>query len=793
MSFLGSFASPAERTYGFQGSRAENLQQPIEGWMGLNDRGTALGGINQQQAFLNALQAQGGIGNQASVFAQQQALANQLGQMAQGGGPNPALEQYRQLTGQNIQNQAALMAGQRGAGANAGLLARQIAQQGGNIQQQAAGQQGLMQAQQQMAALGALQNQQAQMANLAGTQVSQQGNALTGLNQLAQNQQQQSLNAINAQNQMNVAMQSNINDVNAGMAGKNMGTQAGIVGGILGGGAQVAAASAGVPKKAHGGMIGYAQGDVVSYLTGGKHKMSDGGVVPGKPLVMGDDEANDIVDAKLSPGEIVIPRSILMGKDPVKGAAMFVQQELAKHGSGKNKLFNGGVADNDFMFRDPAMEKNSVDAQSSPFTTEEQGWVEDPRMIAIGATNATYPELDIARAPRSPMLDQTAKAEIPSLDEESAGEEMPAPAPQTTGAVPQSSGGYNQMMKGMQDYGQAQADMAKAQEKTIQAGIQEMKAAQDAFQMEKSKVQSDIDSAAKEYADGKIEPNRIWQNMGTGQKVATSIGLILGGLSSGLTGKENPAAQYLDKLIDNDIAAQRADLGKKENLLGVLYKKYGNLTDAMNMAKAYQLQTVDMQLKADAAKYSDPMAKARAMQQSGMLRAQMDALQNKVAANQALMASGRAEDRILSIPDKELRKTALKEMGDVREMSQMKDQIFTLFDKVAKDQTLQGGGAFRKSPSLDSLTMALMTFFKKKGLGNVSESEQGLLRDIGSAGFWSMSDVAKRKRQDLAMALKIPYQPTLEAYKIPYSNIAGKYKEGGDRAIKLGEPVKGKK
>lgn len=37
--------------------------------------------------------------------------------------------------------------------------------------------------------------------------------------------------------------------------------------------------------------------------------MSDGGQVPGKAPVFGDDERNDVVPAKLSPGEIVIPRS----------------------------------------------------------------------------------------------------------------------------------------------------------------------------------------------------------------------------------------------------------------------------------------------------------------------------------------------------------------------------------------------------------------------------------------------------------------------------------------------------
>ena len=38
--------------------------------------------------------------------------------------------------------------------------------------------------------------------------------------------------------------------------------------------------------------------------------MKSGGPVPGMPAVPGDSPANDTVNAKLSPGEIVLPRSV---------------------------------------------------------------------------------------------------------------------------------------------------------------------------------------------------------------------------------------------------------------------------------------------------------------------------------------------------------------------------------------------------------------------------------------------------------------------------------------------------
>lgn len=55
--------------------------------------------------------------------------------------------------------------------------------------------------------------------------------------------------------------------------------------------------------------------------------MSDGGKVPGTPKVFGDDSRNDTVPAKLSPGEIVIPRS---HSSSPEAAAQFVRALQAK-------------------------------------------------------------------------------------------------------------------------------------------------------------------------------------------------------------------------------------------------------------------------------------------------------------------------------------------------------------------------------------------------------------------------------------------------------------------------------
>lgn len=60
-----------------------------------------------------------------------------------------------------------------------------------------------------------------------------------------------------------------------------------------------------------------------------------GGSVPGKAAVRGDSYSNDTVPAVLSPGEIVLPRSVTQSKDPAKHAAAFVAA-IKKRGGADN-------------------------------------------------------------------------------------------------------------------------------------------------------------------------------------------------------------------------------------------------------------------------------------------------------------------------------------------------------------------------------------------------------------------------------------------------------------------------
>ncbi len=317
-------------------------------------------------------QAQGNMGNE-------QALEQQYMAQAAGQGPNPAQAALNQNTGANVANQAALMAGQRGASANAGLMGREIAQQGAATQQQAVGQGATLMAQQRLAAQQGAAQQQAQIGQQAGQQLNTgvAGNAAQNAGNVANYQQAQNVNAAiatgntQASSQLGGGVLGGIGAIIGAMMAKGgevpdktpqpipvIGyADGGGVGGPMSMAGQLLAGSFGgaggvdallnKPGSSGKGMFapgpaGMAERGLLGMSKGGKtpvkgSELSKGKMVPGKAKTKGDSLKNDTVPAMLSPGEIVIPKSIAEHPDAANKAAQFVQATLAKSRGRKGK------------------------------------------------------------------------------------------------------------------------------------------------------------------------------------------------------------------------------------------------------------------------------------------------------------------------------------------------------------------------------------------------------------------------------------------------------------------------
>jgi hypothetical protein len=272
--------------------------------------------LDEISGYGNAV-AGGAQGVQAAQIAAgrtaagQKALAAQLAQQVLGKGPNPALEQLKQTTGQNIQQATGMIASQKGI--NPALATRVAALAGANANQTAAGQAATQAAQQQLAA----QNLQAQaLSTQRGQDIAQQNSALGLMGTAGQLQQGQ-----NAQRIQNLAQQQALNQ---GTASQNaaLANQAGLTNAQLA--TNAATTNAGTNTQILGGVLSGLGAAAATFAKGGKVDFRKGGNVPGKAKVKGDSEENDTVPAMVSPGEIVVPRTVAQSPNAPEEAARFV-------------------------------------------------------------------------------------------------------------------------------------------------------------------------------------------------------------------------------------------------------------------------------------------------------------------------------------------------------------------------------------------------------------------------------------------------------------------------------------
>jgi hypothetical protein len=135
------------------------------------------------------------------------------------------------------------------------------------------------------------------------------------------------------------------------------------------------------------------------------------------------------------------------------------------------------------------------------------------------------------------------------------------------------------------------------------------------------------DQLMADFQSGKVDPNRVWSNTSTGNKIIAGIGVLLSGIGSGLTGQPNMAMKVINDTIDKDIDAQKNNLGKTATLLEMNYRRYGNMQSAEAATRATLIGTAQTQLQGIAANTQNGIAAANAktaLAQLSMQKAQME-------------------------------------------------------------------------------------------------------------------------------------------------------------------------
>lgn len=190
-----------------------------------------------------------------------------------------------------------------------------------------------------------------------------------------------------------------------------------------------------------------------------------------------------------------------------------------------------------------------------------------------------------------------------------------------SGEEPTLQNAYQNLMQSSLAQAQAEAKQVHEKEQVLKTNIAAQQSIQDQYNNAHNDTMQELNHIRNDVNNMHIDPNRYLGSMDTSGKILTAIGLVLGGLAGG--GKDNQALEFVNKQIERDIQAQKAEIGKKENLMTALLNQDQNIDRATNMNRLILNDLALNQLQKAEMSTQSPLIKARAQRAIGALQMQM--------------------------------------------------------------------------------------------------------------------------------------------------------------------------
>lgn len=296
---------------------------------------------------------------------------------------------------------------------------------------------------------------------------------------------------------------------------------------------------------------------------------------------------------------------------------------------------------------------SKITAMKQPMTSQEPV-IESPTPLPEVAAQPQLPNPEPTQAP----------AEMPAIQQGPVAPQAPTPvsnpnlelaknpqgAPVTLTGDPQ----IDAINKTIADQAKSYMDLGKIKAQESKEGAKALTDYQDALAKEQTAHASAVkelkernDLIYKEMQDpkSKLDPNRVWHKMDTGDKLLASISLVLGGIGAGLGHTSNAALDVINRTIDHDIDAQKNEKEQKNSL-------YNHNLQQLHDANAAHAQTKLDYLSAYKAKLDQAAFKsgsATAIKQAELFGNQMKAqagpliqtvLESKIKAKQLGVGQG---------------------------------------------------------------------------------------------------------------------------------------------------------
>jgi hypothetical protein len=294
--------------------------------------------------------------------------------------------------------------------------------------------------------------------------------------------------------------------------------------------------------------------------------------------------------------------------------------DLPNHGEATQALAKGGSVNKEKALAIQNGFNNATALGSNPKPT--------PKRQAFADGTPDGPVQPTAEEATQDIADVSQPVPEKYLNDEGIGPNSPSQRPQPTTTI-ESPPKEDILEQGLREYktgskkaAEVEATGAEEQanilDKATEQGSPESKA-EELYNTKLEEAYTQQAELIKNINDHKINPNNYMHSMSTGQKIATGIGLIIGGIGAGIAGhgQENPVMKHLNAEIDRDIDSQKAELGKKQSLLSDNFRQLGDLHQAMSLSRAQLQGKLANDLKRAALMTQSQLGRATALKEAG--------------------------------------------------------------------------------------------------------------------------------------------------------------------------------
>lgn len=357
--------------------------------------------------------------------------------------------------------------------------------------------------------------------------------------------------------------------------------------------------------------------------------------------------------------------------------------------------------------------------------------------------------------------------------------------------------GLGNQMTGITKEAQALGAQGKEQAAIQQQNITAAQQNQLTYKSHYDELEKERQHFMSDLKDQHIDPNHYMNSLNTGERVMKGIGLILGGIGGGLTHSENPALQMIQMQINNDIEAQKANMGKTQNLLGANMKQFGNMTDAMNMTRVMQNDIVTAQLSKAAAESADPLAKARAQQAIGKLTADNAQALGQLAMRRTILTGGQAgrippEQLIRGLIPQGEQKAYYDDLKTAQNTAATRDNLLGAFEKLTQLQSNSSriGSPIQSNSQINAIMQPLLGSLSKETAGRFTELDAEYVKSLFPNFTDDAKTIAVKRNQLNHIISEKMHFPQLQSIGINAGSL-GRFNQdsGAIKKIQLG-PVK---